>query len=408
MGPVSQLRSLVRPLRVRDYRLLWSAQVASELGDWATRLALMLLVYHRTHSAALSAAVVTVSLIPWVGLGQVVTTAVDHLPRRTVMIGADLGRAAVFGILVLPLPIGAVFAGAFLAGLGTAPFEAARHAVRVEVTDDERLYGGAITLFNITYQLTTMAGFALGGALVALVGAHVTFAINSASFVISACLVMGIRTTSAGRSPETTRRAQLSGAIRLLYGDAVLRWCSLLSLTSAFAGMGIEAISAAYGHGHPRQVTLLAVAVPVGTVVAYTIAPHTGGTRRLLRAAGLIPLVGGTLGLIAFGLGPGIVFGVLGFAASGLAVAVPAPAGPVVALRLGSELRAPAFSVLQGTTLGCTAAGAGVGGVLAGIFGARTTCVAACLALALVGLAASARLPDPAAPNVDRAVPSAA
>lgn len=406
--PLAQLHSLVKPLGLRDYRLLWVAQVASELGDWATRLALMLLVYHRTHSAALSAAVVTVSLLPWVGLGQALTTAVDHLPRRTVMVCADLGRAVVFGVLVIPLPVGAVFAGAFLAGLGTPPFEAARHALRVEVTADQRLYGGAITLFNITYQLTTMAGFALGGALVALVGARITFAVNSASFVISALMVMGIRTRSAGRSRETSRRAQLWSAVRFLYGDAVLRWCSLLSLTSAFAGMGIEAISAVYGHGHPRQVTLLAVAVPVGTVIAYTIVPHAGATRRLLRAAGLIPLVGGALGLVAFAAGDGLVLGVIGFAASGAAVAVPAPAGPVVAARLGSALRAPAFSVLQGTTLGCTAAGAGVGGVLAGIFGPRPTCVAACVALALVGLAASARLPDLSAPAVTGPVRSAA
>lgn len=406
--PWTQLRSLVRPLRLRDYRLLWVAQVASELGDWATRLALMLLVYHRTRSAALSAAVVTVSLLPWVGLGQALTTAVDHLPRRTVMIYADLARALVFGVLVIPLPIGAVFAGAFVAGLGTPPFEAARHALRVEITTDHTLYGGAVTLFNITYQLTTMAGFALGGALVALVGARATFAVNSASFLISALMVSGIRVRSAGRARQSSRRAQLRSAVRLLYGDAVLRWCSLLSLTSAFAGMGVEAISAAYGHGHPRQVTLLAVAVPVGTVIAYTAAPHAGAVRRLLRAAGLIPLVGGALGLVAFAAGHGLVLGVIGFAASGAAVAVPAPAGPVVAARLGSALRAPAFSILQGTTLGCTAAGAGVGGVLAGIFGPRPTCIAACIALALVGLAASVRLPDPTAPAVTGTLPSVA
>src|SRR5579872_3893540 len=75
--PSAQFRSLVRPLSVRDYRLLWGAQVTSELGDWATRLALMLVVYRDTRSAALSALVVTVSLLPWVGLGQVLTTAVD-------------------------------------------------------------------------------------------------------------------------------------------------------------------------------------------------------------------------------------------------------------------------------------------------------------------------------------------
>jgi MFS family permease len=402
----AQVRSLVRPLRVRDYRLLWSAQVASELGDWATRLALMLLVYKDTRSAALSATVVTVSLLPWVGFGQVLTTVVDHFPRRTVMIGADLLRAVVFGILVIPLPVGALFVGAFLAGLGTAPFESARHAVRIEVTDDSALYGGALTLFTMTGQLTTMVGFAVGGALVALVGARAAFGLNAASFVASACFVAAMRTRSVGRTERSHRQAHLAAAIRFLLRDPIVRWCSTLSMTTAFAGMGIEAIAAVYGRGHPAEVTLLAIAVPVGSVAAAALAPHAGRDRRLLRAAGLLPVLGGAAGLVVFGVSQGSLVGALGFAASGVAIAVPVPAGPVVALRLRPEVRAPAFSVLQGATIGCMAAGAAIGGVLAGIFGAVPTCAAGSAALLLVGAAASARLPDAVRPAHGRRRPA--
>ncbi len=394
----SQVQSFLRPLRVQDYRRLWLAQTSSELGDWATRLALMLLVYRQTHSAALSAAVVTVSLLPWVGFGQVLTTMVDHLPRRSVMIAADLGRAVVFAVLVVPLPVGALFIGAFLGGLGTPPFESARHAIRVEISQDSELYGGALTLFAITGQLTTMLGFALGGVLVALVGARAAFGVNAASFVASAIFVSGIRTRSVGTTERRGRQANLLDAARFLLNDSVVRWCSSLSMTTAFAGMGVEAISAVYGRGHPGEVALLAAAVPVGGVLAAALVPHAGRDRRLLRAAGFIPLVGGAAGLCAFVLSRGTIVGALGFAAAGAAVAVPVPAGPVMAMRLRSEIRAPAFSLIQGGTLGAMAAGAAVGGVLAGIFGARLTCGAACTALLLVGVAASARLPGPARP----------
>lgn len=407
-GMVDQLQSLARPLGVRDYRLLWLAQVTSELGDWATRLALILVVYRRTHSATLSAAVVTVSLVPWVGLGQVLTSLVDRFSRRTVMVVADLGRALVFAVLVLPVPLGVVFAGAFLAGLGTAPFESARHSIRVEVTDDEQLYGGAISLFAITGQLATMGGFALGGALVAVVGSRVTFAVNAASFVLSALFVSRIRTRSVGRPADSRSRTYLRAAMRNLAGDPVLRWCSALSVTTSFAGMGIEAIAAVYGHGHPAEVTLLAVAVPVGSVVSAALAPHAGGPRVLLRAAALMPLVGGGIGAALFLSGPGAVLGALGFAASGAAVAVTAPAGPVVARRLDPTFRSPAFSILQGATLGGQALGAAVGGFIAAEFGARPTCVAASVAMALVGLAATVRRPDPASPAADQAVQPAA
>jgi MFS family permease len=79
-----------------------------------------------------------------------------------------------------------------------------------------------------------------------------------------------------------------------------------------------------------------------------------------------------------------------------------------VARRLASSFRAPAFSLLNGATIGGQAGGAAVGGALAGLFGARPTCLAACVALALLGLAASARLPDaagaPVLPEVRGAV----
>ena len=389
-----RLQSLARPLGTRDYRMLWLAQVSSELGDWATRLALTLVVYNRTHSAALSAAVVTVSLLPWVGLGQVIASWVDHLPRKTVMICADLLRAAVFGVLVLPVPVAAMFVGAFVAGMATAPFEAARYSIRVEVTDDDKLYGGAITLFGITSQLATIGGFALGGALVAAVGARATFAVNAGSFVASALFVARVRTRTAGRRQGRDTRVSLFAASRVLLGDPVLRWCSGLSLSSSFAGMGIEAIAAVYGRGRPRDVAVLAMAVPVGLVVAGIAAPHSGPPRRLLLTAGLLPVVGGLAGLAVFSIGPGLVVGAIGFAVSGFAISVPIPAGPVVGRRLPSTVRGPAFSVLQGAALGGQAAGAAFGGMLAGIFGARATCIAACVGLCLLGVAATVRLPN--------------
>lgn len=389
-----RLGALARPLATRDYRMLWLAQVCSELGDWATRLALTLVVYDRTHSAALSAAVVTVSLLPWVGLGQVLAAMVDHLPRKVVMVAADLARAVVFGVLVLPVPIAVMFVGAFISGLATAPFEAARYSIRVEVTDDDKLYGGAITLFGITSQLATIAGFAVGGILVAAVGARATFAVNAASFVASALFVMRVQTRSSGRRRGKEPRFSVVKAARVLLGDPVLRWCSALSLSSSFAGMGIEAIAAVYGRGRPRDVAVLAMAVPVGLVVAGIVAPHSGAPRRLLRAASMLPVVGGLVGLVVFSIGPGLVVGAIGFGVSGFAISVPIPAGPVVGRRLTPTVRGPAFSLLQGAALGGQAAGAAFGGLLAGIFGPRPTCIAACAGLFLLGLAAMARVPD--------------
>jgi predicted MFS family arabinose efflux permease len=132
----------------------------------------------------------------------------------------------------------------------------------------------------------------------------------------------------------------------------------------------------------------------VGVIAAGVLAPHSGAPRRLLRAAGLLPVIGGAVGVALFSSGPQLLLAAFGFAAAGLAVSVPVPASPVVGRRLAPDVRSPAFSLLQGANLGGQAAGAAVGGMLAGIFGPRPTCIAACGALCLLGAAASVRLPQ--------------
>ena len=104
---------LLSPLRYRDFRRLWIAQIASELGDWAARLGLVVLVAERTHSAALSALVITVSVIPFVGLGPLLATFANRFSRLHTIVFTDLGRAAIFALLALPMPTVAVFALAF-------------------------------------------------------------------------------------------------------------------------------------------------------------------------------------------------------------------------------------------------------------------------------------------------------
>ena len=65
---------LFAPLRFRDFRLLWGAEVFSQLGDWAGRLSLSVIVAEQTHSTLLTALVTTASVLPYIGIGQVLAT----------------------------------------------------------------------------------------------------------------------------------------------------------------------------------------------------------------------------------------------------------------------------------------------------------------------------------------------
>src|SRR5690606_5632984 len=182
---------------------LWAADVISLIGDWAGRLALTVIVLDRTGSPAWAAAVTAVSLAGFVGLGQVLATFADRFGRVAVMLAADVVRAAAFLLMLTGIPVPAVLALAFIAGLATPPFEAARSAAIPDVVPDDR-YGDSLALAGISVQASIVAGSAIGGVLLALVGAETALAINAVSYLVSAAIILPLRGTLAAQpaAPE--------------------------------------------------------------------------------------------------------------------------------------------------------------------------------------------------------------
>jgi hypothetical protein len=120
------------------------------------------------------------------------------------MVVADLVRAA-FTVAVLPLPVPVLLGVVFGDGLATPPFEAARSALRPEIMPAP-LFPAAVALSAITQDLTVAVGYALGGALLALLGAHTALLVNAGSFAGSAVLLTGLSAaTSPRRGPATGR-----------------------------------------------------------------------------------------------------------------------------------------------------------------------------------------------------------
>ena len=89
---------------VAEFRALWLAQLLSVTGDQLARVALTVLVYDRTRSAMLAAVTFAASIVPAFVGGLALGGLADRLPRRAVMITADLVRLAhQHGITVRPL-----------------------------------------------------------------------------------------------------------------------------------------------------------------------------------------------------------------------------------------------------------------------------------------------------------------
>jgi len=114
----------------REFRWLWVAGVQSLVGDQLARVALSVLVFQRTDSTLLTAAVYALTFLPAFLGGLLLGGLADRYPRRRVLISCDLVRAGLVATMALPsMPLAAVGALLTLATMVGAPFKAAEPAL---------------------------------------------------------------------------------------------------------------------------------------------------------------------------------------------------------------------------------------------------------------------------------------
>jgi len=180
-------------LRYPEFRGLVVAQVASEWGDNIARVALASLVLARTDSAFLAVLAFVVSFIPAVFGSALLGGLSDRLPRKVVLIGCDLARAVVVGVLALVAvdgtPVWVLLGLLLVAETFTAPFEAAHRAVVPDVLPDPRECLTGTGLMRILYQVDQVVGILAAGVVIVLVGERAGLLLDVATFLVSATVL---------------------------------------------------------------------------------------------------------------------------------------------------------------------------------------------------------------------------
>jgi MFS family permease len=182
------------PLRERQFRLLWFARTGSAIGDSLIPVALIWAVSRDLGGGATGVGLV---LACYTIGGAAVTLAggvwADRLPRRAVMIGADLVRLATQATTAVLLFAGtahvwqlAVLQG--IAGAAAGFFNPASKALIPQTVSAGRLQQ-ANALISLSRSTTNVFGPALAGAIVAVAGAGWVFAIDAGSFLFSVIFV---------------------------------------------------------------------------------------------------------------------------------------------------------------------------------------------------------------------------
>jgi predicted MFS family arabinose efflux permease len=195
----------------RDFMRLWRAQAASNFGDWIYSLAVATSLAQRGGGPESFALLLILQVAPSTLVGALGGPLVDRMSRKRLMLGADILRA----VAVLTLFVGAtpsrlhLYAVAFALGLFGALFQPSFHASLPNLVPSERLVA-ANALVSMTFHVAVMAGPITGGLIVTHLGIEAAFAINAASFVLSAVLV------ARARLPHAPRRAQAESPLRAL------------------------------------------------------------------------------------------------------------------------------------------------------------------------------------------------
>jgi len=283
--PTARFRDV---LAVREFRFLWVAQAQSRIGDQIARVAVALLVFERTDSAALTALTYALTYLPPLITAPLLAGLADRYSRRAVMVVVDLLRAVLIGLMAipgLPLPIVAVLLVAV-----TCPqplFSAARIAT-VPRTLPGNLFPVGMSIIASTDQIAQIAGFALGGVLVGAYGPHVALAVNAVTFLLSAALLQwGVGPHLPEQDATGARRGSgfaLAG-IRLVVGDRhLLALAGLIWLVGFFVVS--EALAVPYvaeiGAGD-NAVGVLMSSVVIGTAIgALLVAKLNADWRRRL------------------------------------------------------------------------------------------------------------------------------
>jgi MFS family permease len=177
--------------RNASFRLLFVAAFGSGIGTWFATVALQIDVFGRTHSATWVGLLLVANTLPMVLVGFLLGALVDRLPRRRLMIAADIARAAVFAVLPFAPSAGAIVALAFVAGVASAFFRPAVLAGLPNTVAEEEL-PLANGLLQSSDFLTTVIGPILGAALVAATSPGWAYGVNALSFVFSAALLVRI------------------------------------------------------------------------------------------------------------------------------------------------------------------------------------------------------------------------
>lgn len=395
---------------------LWTASTISNLGDGIVFAAFPLIVASLTRDP-IAVSVLAFSLrLPWLLFALPAGVIVDRRNRRKLMVGADLVRATALGLLALALAAGdpalvVLYLVGFLVGMAETIFDSSAEAFLPSIVDPSDLSKANGRLVSARWVANSFIGPPLG-ALLFLGAAALPVAVDAATFLVAAGLVVTIRGSfTADQAPTTnTMREDISEGVRWLWNHQLLRSTALMAGGYNLVVSGMVAILVLFAQDEvglsDLGFGLVLAALGVGGLLGGLLAPKLEaalGTASALIITVLLAATAATT--MGFTTSPAVMAGSIFF--FGIATTL----WNVVAISLRQELtpdemRGRAAAAGKMIAFGAEPIGALVGGLVAAWIGLRAPILIAGAFLALMTLAALPSVNEHTIEDARRAVAS--
>lgn len=293
----------------RNFRLYFLGQIFSLSGTFMTQVALPWLIYDLTHSAWLLGLTGFLGFLPTLLLTPFSGVLSDRLSRRSLLLLTQtMGISVAMTLTVLTFLGLSNFASLLILSILTGVVKGldmpVRHAFVVEIVDDRQDLSNAIALNSVMLSSSRLIGPALGGLLLATVGAGYCFLYDSLSYLaaISALMALHLSSKPSETTADDTWQRFQEG---FLYVSQTLPIRSMLLLLTVQGIFGISynallpIVAADLLRGGPEIMGLLSASAAVGSVLACVYLSLQRGIRGFERLIAHCP-IGIGLGLIAF------------------------------------------------------------------------------------------------------------
>lgn len=388
--------------RVPEFRAMWLAELQSVAGDQLARVALSVLVFADTGSAALTGLTYALTFVPSLLGGLFLTGLADRFPRRDLILWIDGLRGCLILLVAIPaMPFWSLCVLVGIVSLLQPVFKSAQLALLPDVLGEERFSTG-MAIRSITIQSAQMAGFAGGGLLIAVFNPYVVLFLDALTFFGSAILIRlrlqnrpaANRALVDGSAAEPgvrrTWRSSAGETWGLLFADRGMRalvlmlW--LMALVAVYEGMAAP-YAALFG-GSSVTVGIILAADPLGSVIgAFLFSKFVPEDRR----PGLLgPLSIAAAAPVALCLlRPNIVISVLLFVIAGAF-------GTIVVMQTTTSMTLRLPDARRGQAIGMSNSGlttaTGISPLLAGVLSDKTNAATAIGWFGVAGTAAAVLL----------------